>query len=539
MKKFLNKKMILIFIGILSAMLLIASILLYFFLKQDVVFKLVGEEEVVLNVYEQYNELGFVASDNKKDISSTVVVDMSKVNSNQLGTYEVTYTMKYEDKEIVLSRKVKVIDKEAPVITLNGEEKVVIQEGSVYQDLGCHVVDNFDEQVSNKIQIVDKVNTNVPGIYEVIFSVVDNSGNKSQKSRKVIVVKKDSLETDSLDIMDSNQVTTMDYVEDGIFIEGYVKDNDGTFKLKLCKENKSDCTSYDMNKKDKYYYNGNIQLSTLDKGVYYMWVSSKIDEKVINKMDMQHRLARARIGDKLVTFYYEEDTIKLIVNDFEYQYDIVIDPGHGGTDPGASNDMINEKELNLVQSLYEKERYEQHGLKVLLLRTDMSYGLTLGESSWPPVRKKAYALGFYGVVSKISYSNHHNSSEDLSMSGWEIIVPAQLTKEDLKEVYKISEQWNKDYPGLEQHARVYTRNYNTGSIFSKGNEEQYYFTDYYAVLRIPKELFNVKNVLFEGSYLSNPADFDWYYTKQNWRELSEVKIKTYVELLGVKYIEPS
>lgn len=347
MKKFLNKKMILIFIGILSAMLLIASILLYFFLKQDVVFKLVGEEEIVLNVYEQYNELGFVASDNKKDISSTVVVDMSKVNSNQLGTYEVTYTMKYEDKEIVLSRKVKVIDKEAPVITLNGEEKVVIQEGSVYQDLGCHVVDNFDEQVSNKIQIVDKVNTNVPGIYEVIFSVVDNSGNKSQKSRKVIVVKKDSLETDSLDIMDSNQVTTMDYVEDGIFIEGYVKDNDGTFKLKLCKENKSDCTSYDMNKKDKYYYNGNIQLSTLDKGVYYMWVSSKIDEKVINKMDMQHRLARAKIGDKLITFYYEEDTIKLIVNDFEYQYDIVIDPGHGGICLTQSNERMTTNLINI------------------------------------------------------------------------------------------------------------------------------------------------------------------------------------------------
>lgn len=539
MKKFLNKKMILIFIGILSAMLLIASVLLYFFLKQDVVFKLVGEEEIILNVYEQYNELGFVASDNKKDISSTVTVDMSKVNMNQLGTYEVTYTMKYEDREVILTRKVIVADKEAPVITLNGEDKVIILVGSTYQEVGCHVVDNFDAKVNSKIQIVNKVNTNVPGVYEVVYSVVDASGNRSEKKRQVIVKKQDSMENDDLGLMESNQVTTMNYVEDGIFVEGYVKDNNGTFKVMLCKENKSDCTSYDMNRKDEYYYNGNIQLSTLDKGVYYMWINSKIDERVVNKMEMQHRLARAKIGDKLITFRYEEDTVKLIVDDFAYQYDIIIDPGHGGTDPGASNEITNEKELNLLQSLYEKERYEQHGLKVLLLRNDMSYGLTLGGASWPPVRKKAYALGFYGVVSKIAYSNHHNSSEDLSMSGWEIIVPAWSTNKELEDIYKISEAWSRDYPVLENHIRVYTRNYNTGDIFTKENEEKYHFTDYYAVLRLPKELFNVGNVLFEGAYLSNQADFDWYYNNQNWKKLSEAKIKTYVERLGVKYIEPS
>ena len=66
----------------------------------------------------------------------------------------------------------------------------------------------------------------------------------------------------------------------------------------------------------------------------------------------------------------------------------------------------------------------------------------------------------------------------------------------------------------------------------------YYFTDYYAVLRVPYQLFNVNNVLFEGSYLSNSKDFDWYYTNNNWKKLSEDKIKTYVEALGIEYIEP-
>lgn len=540
MKKWLDKKIVIAFIITLVVMLIIASILLYFFLtREKLIFKLVGEEYITLNIYEQYNELGFIATNNDEDISNKVIVDTSKVDINKLGTYEVTYKIEYEDEEITLVRKVKVIDNKAPTLTLNGDSEITIIEGNVYQDLGCTVVDNFDERVKEKIQVVNRVNTNVVGVYEVIYTVIDDSGNSASLTRKVIVKPKEDNDTnDYLSLMDSNQITNMTFVEDGIYLEGYVKDNNGTFKIKICEDNKSNCTSYDMLKKDDYYYNGNIKLSNLNKGIYYMWVSSKIDEKVVNKLDMQYRIVRARIGDKLITFSYEHDNIKLIVDDFEYKYDILIDPGHGGTDPGAANSVINEKSLNLIQSLYEKERYEQHGLKVLMLRNDESYGMVMGDLNWPPVRKKAYALGFYGVVSKITYSNHHNSSEDLSMSGWEIIVSADSNEEELQNVYKIRDKWLNNYKVLDNHIRVYTRNYNTASIFTKENNEQYYFTDYYAVIRLPYQLFNIRNVLFEGAYLSNSEDFNWYYNESNWKKLSEDKIKVYVESLGVKYIEP-
>lgn len=540
MKKFFNRKIIITFFIILGIMLLVASALLYLFLtREKVIFKLVGEKSITLNVYEQYNELGFVASINKKDISQNVVVDTSNLDSNKLGTYEITYKMNYEDKEIILTRKVEVVDTIAPTITLKGEKEVTVIEGNVYQDLGCIAVDNFDEKVNNKVQVINRVNTQISGIYEVIYNVVDESGNKALATRKVIVKPKDLDNSNNyLDLMTSNQVTEMHYIDEGIFIEGYVKDNKGSFRIKLCEDNKESCISYNMNKKDEYYYNGNIKLSNLDKGIYYMWIESKIDEKVVNKIDMQYRIARSKIGDKLITFNYEHDNVKVIVDDFEYKYDILIDPGHGGTDPGASNSVTSEKSLNLMQSLYEKKRYEEHGLKVLLLREDESYGMTMGDSAWPPVRKKAYALGFYGVVSKITYSNHHNSSDDLSMSGWEIIVPADANKEELQNVYTIREQWIKNYNVLDNHVRIYTRNYTNGVIFTKENEEEYYFTDYYAVIRLPYQLFHIKNVLFEGAYLSNMKDFNWYYNNDNWKNLSEAKIKTYVESLGVKYIEP-
>ena len=540
MEKILNKKNILIFVISLAIMLLVASILLYFFLTRDkLVFKLIGNEVLTVEVYEQYNEPGIKASIDKEDISNNVIIDDSNVDINKVGTYEVIYKINYDDKEFQLVRTVKVVDNEKPVLTLKGEAEVIVEEGNVYQDPGCNVVDNYDPKMKDKIQITNYVNTNEVGVYEVIYSVVDESGNKNSVTRKVVVKPKgDSKEDDYTSLMDSNQITNMVFIDDGIYIEGYVKDNNGNFKINVCKDNKKDCVNYDMNKKDDYYYYGNIKLSDLDNGTYYMWIESKISEKVIDKLDMQYRIVRSKLGDKLVTFNYDNNNVKLIVDDFSYQYDILIDPGHGGSDPGASNNIIDEKQLNLIQSLYEKERYEEHGLKVLMLRNDLSYGMTMGDSSWPPVRKKAYALGFYGVVSRITYSNHHNSSEDSTLSGWEIIVPATSSQEYLSNIYKIKDRWEKTYNTLEEHTRIYTRNYNTNSIFTKEDNNMYYFTDYYAVLRVPYQLFNVNNVLFEGSYLSNSKDFDWYYTNNNLKKLSEDKIKTYVEALGIEYIEP-
>lgn len=541
MKELISKKNIIITVVILVSILLVTSILLYFLLREKFVFRLVGEQKVTLGIYEKYEELGIEAYINKKDISKEVFIDVSRVDINNLGTYEVTYSITYKDKNYTLSRTVEVVDNKAPLITLIGNEEVIIKEGNPYEELGCSAVDNYDEKVNEKIQIINYVNTNVTGLQTVSYFVTDDSGNTSSINRKVIVVPKeyDNNEIDYVELMDSNRITNMRYINDGIYLEGYVKENNGEFSIKLCTKDKKKCISYEMNSNEDYYYNGNIKLTSLDNGTYYMWIKSKKEEKVNNYLPMQYRIKRSRIGDKLVTFYYEENNIKLEIEDFEYLYDIVIDPGHGGSDTGAQNSITNEKLLNLEQSLYEKMRYEEHGLKVLLLREDYSYGTVMGDETWPIVRRKAYALGYYGAVSKITYSNHHNSSLDKTLSGWEIIVSTNAINDDLKEVYRLKEEWNKIYNTKENHIRIYTRNYNTGTIFTKENNEKYYFTDYYAVIRLPYELFNIKNALYEGAYLSNYNDFNWYYKEENWKKLSEEKIKVYVESLGIGYIEPT
>ena len=51
-------------------------------------------------------------------------------------------------------------------------------------------------------------------------------------------------------------------------------------------------------------------------------------------------------------------------------YKIVIDPGHGGTDPGATANNIIEKDLTLKISKYMKDKLEGLGIPVSITRTN-------------------------------------------------------------------------------------------------------------------------------------------------------------------------
>jgi hypothetical protein len=148
MKDFFNKKNIII-ISIISGviLLLITCLLLWFIFKERFIFRLIGETNITLNVYEQYKEFGVEAHTKKEDLKETVVIDSSKVDMNNLGTYEVTYKVTYKEKEYVLTRTVDVVDNQKPVLTLIGGEEVVVKEGHAYNEQGCTAVDNYDEKI--------------------------------------------------------------------------------------------------------------------------------------------------------------------------------------------------------------------------------------------------------------------------------------------------------------------------------------------------------------------------------------------------------
>ncbi len=81
---------------------------------------------------------------------------------------------------------------------------------------------------------------------------------------------------------------------------------------------------------------------------------------------------------------------------------VVIDPGHGGTDPGAVANNIKEKDYTLLISKYMYDRFKKLGIPVALTReTDVTLS---------PSERTSKVKSFFGTSSDvIVISNHLNA----------------------------------------------------------------------------------------------------------------------------------
>lgn len=518
--------------------------------SESLVFDLVGPSTLYIDVGNKYEEYGIKVMNNGVDISSNVKIDYSLVDVNKIGEYKVKYEINIDDNIEYVYRIVKVIDNNAPEIKLKGEKNVyIILNGSYYEE-GYEVVDNYDTNVENKVQIIGKVDVSKVGEYKLEYRVSDNSGNVSNAFRTVIVMEPKITLAD----ISGNRIVSGSYnatryentivrnrwIDTGIYIEGYVRNSNNSYKIKIKSRNSSLEYIYDMDDVKNNYYGGNIDLTKLVNGEYDIYIVSGKEERVLNKLSGLSRILRTRIdsklGSKLVTITYDSnDQMGVIIEDFKYEYDIVIDPGHGGTDVGASNGIKYEKDINLEQSMYEKCRYESMGLKVYMTRYDDSYGTLMGNNSIDELQRRAFTVGYYGTVSKVTYSNHHNASINKNTYGFEMLVSNSLSKKDMVVERNLYGRF-KEYYGIKDDViRLYSRDYNTDKVFDKLNGIVYDYMDYYAMIRIPKELYNVNTTIYEPIYMSNSNDFSWYYTNKKWIDVTEIKIMEYVNYLGGTY----
>ncbi len=504
-------------------------------------FELIGPENLYIDVDNDYQEYGIKVLYNGTDVSNRVNIDTSQVDTSKLGEYKV----KYQIADEYVYRNVIVIDKVAPVIKLNGGEEVFILLGGKYNESGYVVTDNYDTNLEKEVKVSGNVDTNKEGEYILTYKVSDNSGNKSETTRKVVVKKPvinvhneygGRVSYNSYNVtLYSNTIIKNNFNKDGVYIEGYFNNNSNNYKIKLKSKKSRLEYTYNMSSDRINYYKGNLDLTKVKDGEYDVYVVGSKEEKLINKLDIFSRIVRAKVGNKLVTFNYNDDIVTITIEEFEYKYDFVIDPGHGGSDIGASNGIVLEKDLNLKVSKYEKCRYESMGYKVYMVRYDDTYGEMLGSSSLDPLDRRGLTTGYYGSVSRITYSNHHNGSLNTGEHGFEILVQNTITKEELTPELALYSKFRKFYNINDDKIRMYSKDYYNDQIFNKSNGEVYSNKNFYSVLRIPYELFNVKNVIYEPIYLTNANDFNWYYSSNNWIKISELKIKEYVTYIGGTY----
>ena len=150
-----------------------------------------GDTVVKLDVGTTFVEPGYVAVDDcDGDITHKVEVK-GTVNSNELGTYNLVYSVKdsYGNTADV-TRSVIVGDYIAPQITLNGNKRQYICIGSKYLDMGCHALDNYDGDVTSQVSVSGDVDTSKTGYYTIKYQVKDSSGNIGTVNRDIYVYEK-------------------------------------------------------------------------------------------------------------------------------------------------------------------------------------------------------------------------------------------------------------------------------------------------------------------------------------------------------------
>ncbi len=159
--------------------------------REAPVITLNGESEINLGINETYNEPGYTASDDiDGDVTSKVTVD-GTVDSSKYGDYTLTYKVKDSyDNEGIVTRVVHVKDFNPPVITMNGDSKISVKVGAEYSDAGCSAKDEIDGDLTSKVSVQNNVDTSKIGVYTVVYSVTDSSGNVANAQRTVYVYDK-------------------------------------------------------------------------------------------------------------------------------------------------------------------------------------------------------------------------------------------------------------------------------------------------------------------------------------------------------------
>jgi len=183
MNKLLNKineilknKIVLILIGII---IIIITLLTIFYRVTFSCIKIIGAHEIQINYNEEYKDSGVIFKIFNKDLTKKIKIK-NNIDNKKIGKYKVTYSVQYLFLNVKKTRIVSVVDNKAPVITLKGEDTVNICPNTLYDEEGYEAIDEYDGNITDKV----KRSTTKEG--NILYQVIDSSGNKIEKVRKIV-----------------------------------------------------------------------------------------------------------------------------------------------------------------------------------------------------------------------------------------------------------------------------------------------------------------------------------------------------------------
>ena len=151
---------------------------------------LVGADEIEIEVGRKYSDAGATALDEfEGNLTGGIQVD-NQVDAATPGDYVVHYNVEDSsgNQAEQLVRQVVVVDRIAPVIMLVGDAVFKQELKEPYEDLGAKASDNVDGDITVNIELVNPVNVDLDGTYEIKYNVTDSSGNVAAEVTRVVIV---------------------------------------------------------------------------------------------------------------------------------------------------------------------------------------------------------------------------------------------------------------------------------------------------------------------------------------------------------------
>ena len=185
---------------------------------------------------------------------------------------------------------------------------------------------------------------------------------------------------------------------------------------------------------------------------------------------------------------------------------VIIDPGHGGTDSGATGNNLLEKDYNLLISKYMYDRFKELGIPVAITRDS--------DTTLSPTDRVNTILNKFGNSSDvILISNHVNSGGG---EGAEVIYALRnrdtLARRILENIGATGQT---------------TRKYYQRRLPSDTSKD-YYF--------IHRNTGNLEPLIVEYGFIDSAKDVE--FLKENYKELAEAVISAVANYIGVPYTPP-
>ncbi len=185
---------------------------------------------------------------------------------------------------------------------------------------------------------------------------------------------------------------------------------------------------------------------------------------------------------------------------------VIIDPGHGGTDSGATGNNLLEKDYNLLISKYMYDRFKELGVPVAITRES--------DTTLSPTDRVNTILNKFGNSSDvILISNHVNSGGG---EGAEVIYALR----------------NRDTLARRILENIGTTGQTTRKYYQRrlpsDTSKDYYF--------IHRNTGNLEPLIVEYGFIDDTKDVE--FLKENYKELAEAVISAVANYIGVPYTPP-